>query len=146
MLTLDPSKRWRALGNTLYAGGFPNAGGISAINHRQLEREQLVFAGRGSIYFYLRRYVSALAVSGTLYAGGWFLTAAALSAKYLPNGTEQLVGARFGDQRTVSALRWSGSTLYAGGSFLRAGGFRPNTLPKWEWEQWSALGSGMNAR
>ena len=91
----------------------------------------------------------ALAVSGsTLYAGGDFTTAGGSRGQlHRAMEREQLVGARFGDERlTVYALAVSGSTLYAGGDFTTAGGSAANYIAQWNGSSWSALGSGIQVR
>jgi hypothetical protein len=138
------------LGNTLYAGGsFTNAGGVSAINIAQWNGSN--WSALSSGLFNNSSYggsVNALALSSTtLYAGGWFLTAGGVSAKYIAqwNGTSwSALGSGVSD--VVDALAVSGSTLYAGGSFLKASGVSAKYIAKWNGSSWSALGSGMNGR
>jgi hypothetical protein len=97
--------------------------------------------------------VFAVAVSGgVLYAGGQFTIAGGTPANYIAkwNGsTWSALGS--GMNFRVSALAVSGSDLYAGGGFTRAtnsGGVAVtvNWIAKWDGSNWSALGSGMNAR
>jgi len=45
----------------------------------------------------------------------------------------------------VLALVVSGSDLYVGGSFTAAGGVAATNIAKWDGNQWSALGSGVNS-
>lgn len=135
-------------GNTLFAGGsFTNAGGVSATNIAQWNGTNWSALGSG-IYNTpaYGGFVGALAVSGsTLYAGGWFLTAGGVSAKYIAqwNGSSwSALGS--GMNNTVNALAVSGSTLFAAGSFTRAGGVVARYIAQWNGSSWSALGSGMS--
>jgi hypothetical protein len=97
-------------------------------------------------------YVYALAVSGgTLYAGGWFTTAAGNPANYIAqwNGSSWSalgsgMGGGDGNGPYVFALAVSGNTLYAGGSFTTAGGNAATNIAQWNGSSWAPLGSGMN--
>jgi hypothetical protein len=135
-------------GNTLYVGGtFTNAGGVSATNIAQWNGSSWSALGSGIFNNSgFSGYVAALAVSSnTLYAGGWFLTAGGVSAKYIAqwNGSSwSALGT--GMNNTVNALAVSGSTLYAGGSFTKASGVTARYVAQWNGSSWSALGSGMS--
>jgi hypothetical protein len=101
-------------------------------------------------------YVYALAVdaSGTLYAGGNFLTAGGVTnTKYIAkwNGSAWsalgtgMSGGVSGYSPCVSALVIDASgNLYAGGGFTTAGGVPVNCIAKWDGSAWSALGTGMS--
>jgi hypothetical protein len=97
--------------------------------------------------------VDALAVSGNnLYVGGDFTTAggnpANAIAQWDGNAWSPL-GSGMGDPLPstsvyVKALAVSGTNLYAGGTFTTAGGNAANSIAKWDGNNWSALGSGMD--
>ncbi len=140
-------------GGDLYAGGsFTNAGGVGASNIAKWNGTSWSALGSGiggappgdvpAVY--------ALAVSGTnLYAGGWFTTAGGAEADSIAkwDGSNwSALGSGMGEGpfgSYVYALAVSGTDLYAGGLFTSAGGVDANSIAKWDWSNWSALGSGM---
>jgi hypothetical protein len=88
--------------------------------------------------------VYALEVSGSnLYAGGPFVTAGGITAKYIAKwdgSSWSALGS--GVNNNVAALAVSGGNLYAGGTFTMAGGNPASYVAKWDGSGWSALGSG----
>jgi hypothetical protein len=136
-------------GSTLYAGGYFTTAGTNAANYiAQWNGSSWSALGSGisGIGDGSGPYVEALAVSGgTLYVGGDFTTAGAISANYIAqwNGSSWSALSS-GMNSYVSALAVSGGTLYAGGYFTTAGGISANYIAQWNGSSWSALGSGLN--
>ncbi|MHC1726203.1 MAG: hypothetical protein AB9866_09385 [Syntrophobacteraceae bacterium] len=99
-------------------------------------------------------YVNALAVdgNGNLYAGGWFTSANGVPANNIAkwNGsTWSALGSGiemsgYGSAAVYALALDASGNLYAGGIFASAGGVAANNIAKWNGNEWSALGSGMN--
>jgi hypothetical protein len=88
----------------------------------------------------------AIDVSGSLYAGGEFITAGGVSANRIAkwDGAVWSVLGSGMNGTAVWALAIDGSgNLYAGGDFTTAGGAPANNIAKWDGVTWSPLGSGM---
>ncbi|MBU6400586.1 MAG: hypothetical protein KGS61_09725, partial [Verrucomicrobia bacterium] len=148
-----------AWGTNLYAGGaFTTADGVAANNVAQWDGSDWRALGLG-----MNGGVAALAVSdNNLYAGGWFTSAGGIVANNIAmwdGSTWNGLGSGIsgvsqgkGDGGIlppplapyVSTLAVSGGNLYVGGLFTRAGGVVANGIAKWDGNNWSALGSGMN--
>jgi len=132
------------------AGGFDRAGGISGIEAKGIARwdgTNWHALGTG-----LNSPVRALAVSGTdLYAGGEFTHAGGELVNYVAkwDGTAWSplhTGVGFpGEEASivVEALAVSGSDLYVAGRFDRASGVLASRVAKWDGENWSNLGDGI---
>jgi hypothetical protein len=131
----------------LYAGGdFTTAGGSSATRIARWNGTNWSSLGSG-----VNNRLNALAVMGTnLYAGGRFTTAGGSNISRIAKwdgSAWSAVGA--GVNSEVRALAVSGTDLYAGGDFALATNTGPvavtvNRIAKWDGNNWSALGSGMN--
>lgn len=146
-------------GPALYVGGsFPAAGGVEVNNIAKWDGDTWSSVGGGvSSVQGFSSQISAMAVfddgSGpALYVGGLFNTAGSVEAFSIAkwNGQEwSTVGD--GVNNTVVTLKvfddgsGSGPALYAGGLFTTAGGVDVNRIAKWDGQQWSPVGDGMNS-
>ena len=138
-------------GTSLYAGGdFTTAGGVSANYIAKWSGTAWSALGAGISTAGSDGngpYVYTLAVSGsTLYAGGDFTTAGAVTANSIAqwSGTAwTALGSTPGMDGEVESLAVSGTTLYAGGNFTTAGGVAAGAIAKWNGSVWSACGSGL---
>jgi hypothetical protein len=140
-------------GNDLYAGGDFALSGPSFSLRGVGKWNGSSWSGLG---LGVNNSVHALAVSGSdVYAGGLFNWAtntggAGVRANYIAKwdgSSWSALGA--GMNGSVRALAVSGSDVYAGGTFTwvtNSGGaaLRVNYIAKWDGNNWSALGSGMN--
>jgi len=96
------------------------------------------------------RNVSAMvidAVTGNLYAGGYFSTAGGVAANYIAkwDGTNWSALGPKGINNYINALAIDASgNLYAGGEFTTAVGVVANSIAKWDGSSWSALGAGVD--
>jgi hypothetical protein len=142
-------------GRDVYAGGnFSNAGGTPANHIARWNGTNWSTLGSGvGETNYDDPTVYAMAVSGNdLYVGGRFSLAGGIPANNIAkwNGTNwSALGSGIGPwldagSALVYALAVSGSNLYAGGIFTVAGGNPANYIAKWDGNNWSALGSGMD--
>jgi hypothetical protein len=138
-----PVYRLVFMGNDLYAaGGFVNAGGITANRIAKWDGNTWSSLGGG-----MDRMVTALAVSGNeLFAGGFFSTAGGNPASGIAkwNGTSwESLGA--GVNGFVNDMTLSGNDLFLVGAFDTAGGKPAKRIAKWNNSTgWSALGSGLD--
>ena len=122
----------------LYAGGsFSKAGGVAAKriakwNGSSWESLGGGVSGASPLYYYV--YTLALDGSGNLYAGGDFIKAGKVAAKYIAkwNGSSwEALGS--GTNNPVEALVVDSSgSLYAGGAFTTAGGKASAYIARWE--------------
>ena len=98
-------------------------------------------------------YIEAIAITpnGNIYVGGDFdllngdmISGIAMwdGADWHPLGKGVSGGWRDG---IVYAITTDGDNIYVGGDFTEAGEIQANNIAKWDGQNWSALGDGMNA-
>ncbi|MHB8520852.1 MAG: beta strand repeat-containing protein [Limisphaerales bacterium] len=143
-------------GANIYVGGnFTSAGGVRATNIAKWDGTQWLALGAG-----LDGPVNALAyANGVLYVGGTFTHAGSVQAvevaRWNGNSWSDLGVGVHGGFGVVSALAVDGPNVYVGGQFLNAGGTNNvfgglsggldvANLARWDGQQWSALGGGIN--
>ena len=142
-------------GSTVYVGGsFQSAGGVPVNNIAQWDGATWSALGNGVSGMIGMGGVYALAVSGgNLYAGGAFTNAGTVTALNLAKwdgSTWSAVGGGVGQLNDISgfysvhAIAVSGTNVYVGGSFTNAGAVAANNIARWDGNQWSALGAGMD--
>ena len=153
-------------GKELYVGGeFTQAGDVSATNIAKWDGQQWsALAGgiTGSTYFipneFVLTYVSALVFHGNdLYVGGSFNHAGDVRAANIAkwdgkrwSALRRGLGAQgewfFGYvYNPVHTLFVRGQQLYVGGEFLRYLNAPADYLARWDGDQWSPLGEGVNS-
>jgi hypothetical protein len=88
----------------------------------------------------------AVAPTGDVYAGGWFLTAGGTNANRIArwDGSQWSALGSGTDGTVWDVLVNSDSELYVGGGFINAGGVTVNNIAKWDGNSWSPLGTGVN--
>lgn len=148
-------------GPALYAGGsFSSVGGVAANSIAKWNGSTWSPLGSGlssGAVRVLEVFNSRTGGTPSLYAGGSFSSAGGVSANRiaswdgstwwpLEDGISSSLGAG-----AVAALAvfhndaGSRSELYAGGSFTSASGVPVKHIAKWDENQWSSLGNGLNA-
>ncbi|MEW6159676.1 MAG: choice-of-anchor D domain-containing protein, partial [Verrucomicrobiota bacterium] len=150
MRTVNTEVEALAVFNThLYvAGKFDKVGEIPANNIARWDGKAWFALGEGVQHKDSPLFASAraLTVSGSsLYVGGAFDQAGAVSATGLAMWNGNTWGALGSGVSDVQALATSGSSLYVGGSFSAAGGVPANFIAKWDGSNWSALGQGLDS-
>ncbi|MFN8469804.1 MAG: PxKF domain-containing protein [Caldilineaceae bacterium] len=135
----------------LYAGGaFITAGGVPANRVAKWNGSSWSSLGSGTNNG-TGSNVNALVVdgSGKLYAGGLFLAAGGLTARYVAmwDGSSWSTlgsGTNNGTSNSVNAFALGGSgKLYVAGQFDTAGAATVSRIAIWNGSSWSALGLGM---
>jgi hypothetical protein len=126
-------------GSNLYVGGsFTSAGGVNATNVARWNGNAWSALGLG-----LNGPVSALLFKGNkLYVGGAFTnTSLNLTNMAVWDGsTWSLWG---GADRRVREIVSRGSDIYVGGEFTTVGGVSASRVARWDGNNWSPLGSGI---
>ncbi len=138
-------------GPALYAGGaFSEIGGVSANRIAKWDGVQWSALGDGVSGSVESLVVFDDGAGPALYAGGWFTTAGGVSANRVAkwDGVQwSALGDGIGTQN-VNVLTvfddGSGHALYAGGNFTQAGGTSVGRVAKWDGNEWSALGDGVD--
>jgi trimeric autotransporter adhesin len=146
-------------GHSIYVGGvFATAGGVDAANIARWHNGAWHSLGSG-----VNDFCSALCIfddgapggGPALYAGGPFTEAGGVSANRIArwNGSAwSAIGSGLTGTPSPSVQAMivfddglgGGSALYIAGSFTSAGGVPANHIARWDGENWSALGAGMN--
>ncbi len=138
-----------ASGSDLYVGGtFLKAGSLTVNRVARWNGSSWSAVGSG-----LSGDVYALTVVGAqLYVGGAFTNAGGMTAKRIArwDGTNwsalaQGVGGDVLGFDDVYALAMVGTDLYAGGGFANVGTLNASQFAKWDGNNWSAIGSGINS-
>jgi trimeric autotransporter adhesin len=136
---------------SLYAGGsFVQVGGVSALRIARWDGEQWSPLGDG-----LSGAAFAMAVfddgdGPALYVGGTFVTAGGVEvnriARWDGHEWSSVGGGTNGTVRALSVYDdGSGPALYAAGSFtIVSGDVEANHIARWDGQQWSAVGHGLN--
>jgi len=145
-------------GNDLFAGGlFTSAGGVSVNRIAKWDGSKWSPLGSGvsGSWSGMSPSVRAIAVmGGDLFAGGKFYTAGGVTVNHIAkwDGSKwSALGSGVGldnpnvkYNRYVYSLAVAVNDLYVGGSFNLVDGKKINGLAKWDGENWSSLGSGIN--
>lgn len=136
-----------ASGDIYAGGGFTTAGGLST-NYVAKWKPGSTSGSWSALSTGMNGNVKSLVFddSGTLYAGGSFTTAGAVSATNIAKWDSTSWGAlgiRMNGAVNALAFDKSGN-MYAGGSFTTAGGVSANYVAKWNGSSWSPLGTGVN--
>jgi hypothetical protein len=124
-------------GNLFAAGAFHSAGNVPARRVAVLNDGEWQALGEGIRPHQSWGSVRALAIGqdGTVYASsGWYW-----------KGEEwAILGGGLTDGATRALHVASDGSLYAGGTFTIAGGSPASRVARWNGQQWTALGTGMN--
>ncbi len=141
-------------GPALYAGGnFTTAGGVSAnfIARWNGQNWSPLGSGMDSFVHALTVFDDGSGAGPALYAGGYFTTAGGVSASRIARWNGQNWSPLGnGMNNAVNALTvfddgsGAGPSLYAGGLFTTAGGVSASRIARWDGQNWSPLGGGMN--
>ena len=137
-------------GTTVYAGGGFTSIGNSKTGYGVARWDGTTWNVMGTTNnpgvtahnFFVYAFGIAL-VGNSLYAGGTFIEAGDVAAKYIArwDGTAwNAVGANAnGVDSDINAVAVSGTNVYVGGYFTAVGGVPANQVAKWDGTRWSAL-------
>lgn len=139
-------------GPALYvAGTFSAAGGVEALNIAKWDGESWSAVGRGveGSAFALATYDDG--TGAALYAGGSFTIAGNVHAKGIAKWNGEAWSALGSEEDGPSFVRalavyddGDGPALFVGGGFVSAGGVVAANIARWDGEDWSALGGGVD--
>jgi hypothetical protein len=135
-------------GNDIYAGGSISIAGYASANGiAKWDGNSWLVLGNG-----LDGPVYAIAVrENEVFVGGKFTSAGSVSvnniARWDGNSWSAMGSGVDGPVYAIAvtqAYHVGGEAVYVGGGFTSAGGISANSIAKWDGNQWSALGSGVN--
>ncbi len=138
-------------GEALYAGGsFGLAGDLRVNRIAKWDGDQWSGLGGGTNGFVRPLAVFDDGTGEALYAGGHFTHAGNVEVNYIArwDGNQwSSVGGGMNDVLQGSALvvfdDGTGAALYAGGSFTTAGGVEAKGIARWDGENWTGVGGGV---